>query len=288
MFFGPCLALSVDRYKERLAAWLAPSPAIRVGALLMISLVLYAGYAASQKSALGPVAKLVLYGVFPIAIVAGGGPAGRRILDQPGRFALAIAALWLPIELRLVRGLVVPAGADRGFDVTFFAALALGLVLFLAISPVPDIGYSFRLRPADLARSGLGLVAFAAVGVPLGLAIGFLTWNPAAYGPLEWAGRALGIYFVTAIPEELVFRGLLQNLLEKRWPGGRVRGLLLASLIFGASHLNNHPAPNWPYMFLASLAGVAYGWVWMRTRRVTASALTHMAVDLLWGGLLHR
>ncbi|HEY3216029.1 MAG TPA: CPBP family intramembrane glutamic endopeptidase [Candidatus Eisenbacteria bacterium] len=288
IFFGPCLALSVDRYRASLRAWLAPAPAIRVGAASMISLAFYACYAASQKSSLISVGKVALYEWFTIAIVAGWGPAGRRLVDQPGRFALAILALWLPVELRLVRGLFLPAGANHGFDLTFFAALALGLILVLAVSPVPDIGYSFRLKIGDLARAGLGLAAFAAVAIPLGLSIGFIVWKPAGFGPLEWVGRALAIYFVTAIPEELIFRGMVQNLLEKRWPGRPGRTLLLASVIFGAAHLNNPPAPNWPYMLLASLAGLAYGWVWMRTRRITASALTHMAVDLIWGALLHK
>jgi membrane protease YdiL (CAAX protease family) len=33
---------------------------------------------------------------------------------------------------------------------------------------------------------------------------------------------------------------------------------------------------------MATLAGVAYGWVWLRTRRVTASAITHAGVDWIW------
>ena len=35
-------------------------------------------------------------------------------------------------------------------------------------------------------------------------------------------------------------------------------------------------------MVLATLAGVAYGWVYQRTGRITASALTHAAVDWVW------
>jgi membrane protease YdiL (CAAX protease family) len=36
-------------------------------------------------------------------------------------------------------------------------------------------------------------------------------------------------------------------------------------------------------VLMAALAGLAYGWVWRRTRKVTASALTHMLANLLWG-----
>lgn len=60
-----------------------------------------------------------------------------------------------------------------------------------------------------------------------------------------------------------------------------------ASTIFGLAHLNNTSAgfsiPNWAYALMATMAGVAYGWVWVRTSKVTASALTHMLVNLIWG-----
>jgi membrane protease YdiL (CAAX protease family) len=34
---------------------------------------------------------------------------------------------------------------------------------------------------------------------------------------------------------------------------------------------------------MATLAGLAYGWVWWRTRKVTVSAVTHTLVNALWG-----
>jgi membrane protease YdiL (CAAX protease family) len=39
---------------------------------------------------------------------------------------------------------------------------------------------------------------------------------------------------------------------------------------------------------LATIAGVAYGWVYVRTGKVTASAITHALVDAVWVILLHR
>jgi membrane protease YdiL (CAAX protease family) len=41
------------------------------------------------------------------------------------------------------------------------------------------------------------------------------------------------------------------------------------------------------YVVMATLAGLAYGWVWMRTRKVTASAITHMLVNLIWVTVFH-
>ena len=78
--------------------------------------------------------------------------------------------------------------------------------------------------------------------------------------------------------EEFLFRGLIQNALTRAI--GRA-GLPIAAVIFGFAHL---PDPR--YVVLAALAGVAYGWVYQRTGRITASAVTHAFVDWIWVMLL--
>ena len=61
---------------------------------------------------------------------------------------------------------------------------------------------------------------------------------------------AVGVIFAgTALPEEIFFRALIQNILMLRF-GATTRTLLAASFIFGAAHLDNgpQPLPNWRYM----------------------------------------
>jgi membrane protease YdiL (CAAX protease family) len=86
--------------------------------------------------------------------------------------------------------------------------------------------------------------------------------------------------------EEVLFRGIIQNLLTMRVSNNLVV-LGASSIIFGIAHLNNttpgYPIPNWGYVLMATLAGLAYGWVWQKTGKVTVSAITHMLVNLLWG-----
>jgi len=55
-------------------------------------------------------------------------------------------------------------------------------------------------------------------------------------------------------------------------------GLAIGSVIFGLSHL---PDPR--YAVLATIAGVAYGWVYLRTGKVTASEGADCFVALLQG-----
>ena len=136
------------------------------------------------------------------------------------------------------------------------------------------------LRVAELVRRPV----FALLAIPLGYALGFIQFRPTSVTAADFALQLFGIYLTIAIPEELLFRGILQNLLVKsitRGPRG-LYGLLIASVIFGAAHLHHSPAPNWRYAILATLAGVFYGNTFRTRSRVSAPALTHTLVDTVW------
>jgi len=138
-----------------------------------------------------------------------------------------------------------------------------------------------RLRPSDLRIGVRELVIYAPIAIALGLSLRFLHFH--AYLPpvsnvlLGWIFTFLFI----AVPEELFFRGWLQNLLERRL--GRRWALLTTAVLFGLSHFNKRALHfNWRYVLLAAIAGVFYGRAWRQERRVGASAITHASVDTLW------
>ena len=95
------------------------------------------------------------------------------------------------------------------------------------------------------------------------------------------------IFLFTGVPEETLFRGFLQGVLA-RGTGRALVALAAVSLLFGAAHLDNGPSPDWRYAVLATLAGVAYGSVYLKTRRIIAPALTHTLVDATWKLLFSR
>ena len=134
----------------------------------------------------------------------------------------------------------------------------------------------------DVAAAGRALVA-ADIGdeTAIGLFLGFLHFH--AVIPSVWRALLAWIFsfFFVAVPEELFFRGWMQNLLERRV--GPARGLLITSTLFGLSHFNKRAALfNWRYVLLAALAGIFYGLAWRQERRVGASAITHASVDTIW------
>ena len=192
--------------------------------------------------------------------------------------AVVVFTLWTPVELSLLPPL--PRLAPVGVSVVKFVSVAAALWLFLIVRPVHAVGYGFAVDRFSTRIAAVGFGAFVVVALPLGFATGFLVWNPRADVAL-WLLRPVLIYFTIAVPEEFFFRGVLQRVLVER-AGPRV-GLASAAVVFGLAH-----APSPVYIALATLAGVAYGWVYERTGRVAAAALTHALVDAVWVLLLRR
>jgi hypothetical protein len=165
--------------------------------------------------------------------------------------------------------------------VAYGIAILLGLLLFLGFRSFPDLKYNLPQTRSDWWLPLAGFAAVAPVLILVGVAIGFI---PAPHWPVKSGGAmtaAAGVILIgTALPEEILFRSLIQNLLMLRFGAG-MRSLLVSSFIFGCAHLNNGPQalPNWRYMILATIAGFAYGRVFQRASTVLSSTALHTLVD---------
>jgi hypothetical protein len=211
------------------------------------------------------------------AWIAGRGPAERPAFWD----FLAILLIWLPLEFAAAARLVPRPAQGFLHSVAYGIAILLGLLLFLAFRPFPGLKYNLPRTLRDAWLPLAGFLASAPVLIAVGVAIGFIPPPHWPSQPLRTMFPAVGIIFAgTALPEEILFRSLIQNLLMQRF-GSNWRTLLAASLIFGAAHLDNgpQPLPNWRYFILATLAGVAYGAVFQRASTVLSSATLHMLVD---------
>ena len=108
----------------------------------------------------------------------------------------------------------------------------------------------------------------------------FLHFHPAGFPVARLAASWLFTLFFIALPEEIFFRGLLLNLLERRW--GTRTALIATSLIFGLAHFPKRAIFNWRYVILAAIAGFFYGRAWLDRRRVLGAGITHATVDAAW------
>lgn len=222
---------------------------------------------------------LALYLTVPILIAALLWNARQADPNQRGNWrdfavllllGLAVDLRWFepawPAELRVINKLIL---------------LDSGIYAFLVIRGLNQAGFDLRIRLRDITTGLRELSFYAPIAIPLGLLLGFLHFR----AHLPQLGVAFGTWLVTflaiAIPEEIYFRGWLQNLLERRL--GRQGALVITALIFGLAHFNRKSAHfNWRYVLLAAIAGIFYGRAWRQDRRVAASAMTHSFVDTIW------
>jgi len=222
---------------------------------------------------------LALYALLPMAIAALMMQAGKADPAQRGNWRdfLVLGALGLAVDLRWFEG-AWPAHLAIFNKVLLLDA---GIYGFVLIRRLDGTGFDLRLRLKDL---GFGLreaAFYIPIALALGLGLGFLHAHRVWPGTGAIASAWMFTFFFVAVPEELFFRGWVQNLLEKRI--GRTGALLLTAGLFGLAHFNKRTTSfNWRYVLLAALAGIFYGRAWRAQRRVGASAVTHATVDAIW------
>ncbi|RKE23474.1 CPBP family intramembrane glutamic endopeptidase [Streptomyces sp. TLI_171] len=169
-------------------------------------------------------------------------------------------------------------------------AVGVGLVSGLTATgpgPVPILGAAaavavYRLvmhrvarRPApETARHGAGRALLLGSGVGLAFILasavlitmcGGYSFSWAGHGVLPVVGSAVTAQIGAAVTEELVFRGLALQALERLWGSGAA--LVITSLFFGVAHLGAPAANGWSAVAIALEAGVLLGaaFLWRRS-----------------------
>lgn len=278
LLLGLYLSLASDRWAALLHRLPAPLRLGLVAALLIPYLLVRPP--AATPGWLVDGAWLLAYLLLP-ALLRLAKPGGRP-LDA---FDLACVLLvWWPLEFNLLPDVRLQLSPSLALPLPDLMGVCLLLWLFRVIRPLPALGYGFRLGWRDLGWALAGALAFLALAVPLALLTGFARPGLSDQAG-QWLALAPALFLLVALPEELLFRGVIQNLIEQRF-GRSLPTLAAAALVFGLAHLNNatayHPVPNLAFAGFASLAGLAYGWVWWRSGRVLAVAIAHALVNLVW------
>jgi CAAX protease family protein len=296
-------ALTQPSFVRRLRVWALRS-VVWAAALPFLLLVPYAVYALGTDTfTWWGTGKFAAYIAVPTLLLL---PDRHRKAERVGwRDGAAMLALAIPVGAHWLRGIWT-----WPVDLYFFRPLnsvCIGAYAFLVLRNLEGVGYRILWRKRDLGDALVNFTGYALVAIPLGLALGFLhphaptsLTTPVAFSFFgqpetimvsgtvillgQFAFQFVGIYVTVALPEEFLFRGVLQNFLAKSFRTDRreIYGLLLASVIFGAAHLHHAPVPNWRYGIMATLAGIFYGNAFRTRRRTSASALAHALVDTAW------
>ena len=223
---------------------------------------------------------LALYAILPVAM-AFCMAASSSLRNKSGWLEfLVLAVLGLAADLRWFEH-AWPARLSVFNKVLLLDA---GIYAFIAIRQLDGVGFDLRLRLRDILIGLREFLFFFPFALGLGLSLGFLHLHPfGSIGAvaLKFLGAWTYTFLFIAVPEELFFRGWLQNLLERHI--GRSRALFATAILFGLSHFNKRAVHfNWRYVLLAAIAGIFYGRAWRSNRRVAASSFTHATVDSVW------
>jgi uncharacterized protein len=222
---------------------------------------------------------LAFYITLPVLVALALWSAGRSDPQQRGNWRdfAVLLALGLAVDLRWLE----PAWPAHLSLLSKLILLDAGLYGFCVIRPLINVGFDLRVRGKDMMTGLRELAFYAPIAIPLGIGLGFLHWH--VYLPklgsiaLTW----IFTFLLIAIPEEIYFRGWIQNLLERRL--GRSVALGLTAIVFGLSHFNKRDVHfNWRYVLLATFAGIFYGRAWRKDHRIAASSITHACVDAIW------
>lgn len=110
-----------------------------------------------------------------------------------------------------------------------------------------------------------------------GLALNFVHFDP-KFSSYFWVWAPVNLLF-TCVAEEAFYRGFIQHSLSQllsKIPFGHAVAILLTSIIFGFRHTGKFDA----MMLLATIAGIAYGYAYAKSKRIESSIFVHFSFNL--------
>lgn len=130
------------------------------------------------------------------------------------------------------------------------------------------------------------IVVWISIGVSANLLLVFLPTLALGLIALDFEiPNVIGVWLVsnlliTCVAEEAFFRGLIQQRLEQFLNTNNISSataiaLFITSLLFGIAHLRG----GWFYVAMATVAGLIYGLVYVKTRRIETAILTHFLTN---------
>ncbi len=125
-----------------------------------------------------------------------------------------------------------------------------------------------------LNKKAILLTAILLFCLPL-IAWGFGALQPEITIPNWWWLFLLNNLLFTSVVEEAFFRGFIQQSISSRF--GRITGLLVASLLFGFSHING----GLLLIVFATLAGLGYGLIYHFSSRLWVAVLFHVLFNFV-------
>lgn len=237
---------------------------------------------------------LALFGVQIFVLDETERTAGRYVLLAA---YFAVPALWVLSKKEKTRfaeslGLLawlwffIEAGVIRKNYVNVLSAAIYTLLTFSYLGK-PELGCGWSFRKVSWKMLLAAILIFSSfVYMAWGIKLEFFHWAPTKLlSEYQFALPLVAIFFffAKAVPEELVFRAVLQNTLAVKWSAPVAVGL--SSLVYGLAAIGRPvwDFPNWHAVATASVIGLICGYVYHRSKSLLTSVLLNFAASFsLW------
>ena len=275
-FLAIQLSLAAGNLGERFAHSAGSQRGVLIATVPFLACLIYLG--GTNSFTWWRAAFAAAYTLTPVLITISAGTAKAGAWQD----YVAMLAIFLPLKMRLLNDLLPYGGPAIGYIAAMMLAISVALGTFLFVRQFDGVGYNIIWGSDAMFVVLFHFGLLAVIVIPLGTALHFIRFDPAQAHWKSLPADAISIFLLTAWPEELLFRGLLQNSLS-RTLSNETGGWFAASIIFGLAHItNNGLFPNWRYAVLAAIAGIFYGRTWRKTNSIFASAIVHALVDTIW------
>ena len=191
-------------------------------------------------------------------------------------YAVAMSLALLPgfhrvvlVEPQVLSPGAAPYGISVGFPKVAAGIIILGLINPLLVRSWGELG-------RVLARALPIYLATAVIGMVVVIAMGYSSFAP------KWSVLFLWFLpvnlFFTCLSEEAFFRGFVQHELSRIGSNRALASgiaLTIAAIMFGLVHFGG----GVQYILAATVAGLGYGWAFLRTGRIEAAMAVHFGVN---------
>lgn len=198
----------------------------------------------------------------------------KKQLDELVTIILLLI-VWGAIQFNFFEGLwqgVMHLGSS------FATLMAFNLLIFsISFRNTPAFAFHFKFNKNQLKTILLAAIATPIILTPIGFAADFIVLAK-EFRYINLAAVTLGGFLMIALPEELFFRGILQEKLTQLVPKPWI-AILLISVLFGLSHFNTPQFGGTKFIIVSGFAGILYGLSYFKTRSVTAAAIVHSVTN---------
>jgi membrane protease YdiL (CAAX protease family) len=199
----------------------------------------------------------------------------KFISERPIGFAIGVSLFDLALGfLIFIIGSVIGLPEETLEWVALLATTALPLILIGWLGWWQDAGFIATTQNTF------------ALAIPLVIALFILAWFGTVALPGSMVVRLHLAFFLTALSEESLSRGLL---LRALLPCGKWQAVLIPSVLFGLGHITHFLFLGMPFgenllqIVNAALFGFLYAGVRLRVNNIWPLIILHMLFDTFWG-----